>query len=279
MSRLLESVITQPKLDDDRLAELRVRLGAPFPDDWSAMLMGERGDTVIPGEFVRRFSARALRPDSLILSGTPGAIKSTSGRFSDWNPPRVSPDVRVTNSSRFRGPESAKGEVLVGATFLPTTNEAAKVLALVALGGGKSALLHQVLREKEGWTYRQEAILRPERSGLRPVLALQSSKVIPGRQALVSALEKAVEALEANDLHRFKVLTESAISGTNPLSPFRFGGIYTGSPQDRAVWMAYALLWDTPSSTPEAILADTKRVTLDELKVALKQILAQLMPE
>ncbi len=277
IARLLESVIANPKLDDERLGELRARLSTPLADDWSAALAGERGDTVIPSEFVRRFAARAIRPENLILVGTPGALRAMDGRFSDWKPIHVPPDIRVTNSLTFRGPETSKTGVLVGATFKPITSQAATCLAIVALGGGKTALFHQVLREQRGWTYRQEAFLKPERSGWRPTLVLQSSEPIPPKAELTGALLEKVDTLSADDLQRFKTLTSTALAGNNPLSPFRFPDVYAGTSQDRATWLAYATLWGTPNTTPESLLADVKRATLDELKEELKKILGQLM--
>lgn len=277
IARLLESVITSPKLDDERLGELRARLSAPLLDDWSAALAGERGDTIIPSEFVRRFAARAFRPENLILVGTPGALRAMDGRFADWKPVHVSPDIRVTNALSFRGPETSKAIVLVGATFKPITSQAATCLAIVALGGGKTALLHQVLREQREWTYRQEAFLKPERSGWRPTVVLQSSESFPPKAEITGALLEKVDTLSADDLQRFKTLTSTALAGNNPLSPFRFPEAYAGTPQDRATWLAYVTLWGTPNTTPESLLADVKRVTLDELKEELKKILGQLM--
>lgn len=277
VARLVESLLSNLKLDDERLQMLRARLAAPLPDDWSARLMGERGDLSIPTEFVQRFADRALRPENLILVGTAGTLKATEGRFQDWRPRRVSPDIRVTNSALFRGPDNAKTMALVAGPFRPSTSEAATCLAMVALGGGKSALLHQVLRESKGWTYRQEALLRPETAGWRPMIVIQSTESLPTRTEVVQALMDATDKISTIDLERFKTLAGSAIDGFNPMSPFRFFETYQGTPQHRATWMAFATLWGTQNTTPESLLSDCKRVTLDELKDAIKKLLGQLM--
>lgn len=279
IARLLESILTQPKLDDERLEILRARLGAPLADDWTARLLGERGDLAIPSEFVQRFANRALRPENLVLVGTPSALKAMDGRFADWKPRRVNADIRVTPSTAFRGPENAKNAAFIGATFRPVSNEAATSLAMVALGGGKTGMLHRVLREDKGWTYRQEAFLKPERSGWRPTIILQGSEEIPGRAKIVTALLEATERLTTSDLERFKTLTASSLNGFNPLSPFRFHETYYGTPRDRATWMAFATLWGTPSTTPESLLSDCRRVTLDELKDAIKKVVSPLMAQ
>ena len=102
---------------------------------------------------------------------------------------------------------------------------------------------------------------------------------MPPRLEIVKALDEATNALSSDDLDRVKVLAESALQGRNPLSPFllSFDGAYSASPVDRAAWMSLMALWGTESSTPEAILADCRRVTVSELKEALQGLLSQLM--
>lgn len=279
IARLLESVLTRPTISDDRLAQIRSRISAPLADDWSPIFLGEKGDLTLPTEFVRRFAARALRPEAMVVVATPNALRAVKGRFGDWKPARVAPDLRVTRSSNFRGPERARTLALFGAPIRPTTGDAAKLLAMVALGAGKTGFLHQVARETYGWSYRQEALLLPEKDGWRPVLAFSGSAPLPPRPGIVKALEEAVKGLSSDDLDRVKVLAESSLQGRNPLSPFLLSleGAFSATPVDRAAWMSLMALWGTESSTPEAILADCRRVTVSELKEALQGVLSQLM--
>ncbi len=273
--RLLESVLTKPAITDERLVTLRTRLSAQFADDWSAALRGDRGDYTLPAEFVRRFSRRAFRPETLTLVGTPGVTRALKGRFDDWRPERIGADFRVSNLSRFRGPDRAKVAVLHAPVLKPTTGEAAKMLAMVAIGGGKTSLLHQVAREQEGWSYRQEALLLPQRSGWKPTLILAGADPIPPRDVLLEALKARVSTLASPDLDRLRLLSETAFAGTNPLTPFWLSNdsAYLGSSLDRTAWTALCAHWGVANQSPETIQADMRRVSLLELKEALTELL------
>lgn len=275
-ARMLEAMLGAPDWSEERLFEARSALASPLSDDGLAMVLGLRGDTALPAEVARRLNDRVWRPERFYIAATPGALRALSDRFREWRPARVPADNRPSASATFRGPERSQSRLLTGPPLKPTTREAPRLLAMLALGGGKTALLHQVLREQKGWSYRQEAFLLPEAEGWRPHVLILGSEPLPENAALMEALSEAT--LTTQDLERLRNLAESALAGRNPLSPFwlSLDGPFSGSWLDRSAWQAQMSAWGTPLTTPESLRADLKRVSLPELQEALKQLLADL---
>jgi len=138
-------------------------------------------------------------------------------------------------------------------------------------------LLHQVVRDKFGLTYRQEAFLLPTRTGWQPVIQLGGAQELPNKPLLRDELMKVSDSYTASDLTRIKLLAQSALEGRNPLSPFWVSnrGPYQANELDRTAFEAFAYLWGCERTSMEGVKSDLSRVTLAELQEAVKALLAE----
>ncbi len=277
IARLTESILTRPLINDESMTKVRSFVGSPSPDDWVALLRGDRGDLTVPMEFVQLTRDRLIRSDTVTICATSGALSSLAGRFRDWQPRRVSSDLRVGRTSPFIGPEVAAVSQWRAKPVLPITSQSAKLLAMVALGGGKTGLLHQVVRDQMGLTYRQEAFLLPTRTGWQPVVQLGGASDLPEAKLMKEELVRACDGWTSGDLSRVKLLAKSAVEGRNPLSPFWVSNRvpYQASELDRTAFEAYAYLWGCERTSLDALKNDLGRVTLAELQEAVKELLAE----
>lgn len=278
IARMLQSMILSPELSEERQTELRKRLETLQVDDWSATLMGERGDFQFAPEFLRRFHARAFRPEVLTLAATPKALAALQGRFADWQPPRIPADTRLTAFGRWRAFESARVHRWEGRPRLPIVGEVDTFAAMVALGAGKTGLLHQVMRDRHAWSYRQEAFLRPSPRGWIPTLMWASADQLPDPAEVRKELLAEVEAWDAADLERIRALARMSLEGRNPLSPFWISsrGPYRATPIERAAWEANGRWLAIDPLTPIALGNDLRRVTLPEVKDAARRLIEEM---
>lgn len=144
-------------------------------------------------------------------------------------------------------------------------------LACVMLGQGKGCSAYRVLRERNGWSYRQEAMLRPSQDGLQAGLVFGTS--MGGDAAELAARARVQlaedvgkwgepERLRAMELARATQelglpLGVIALSGERPLSQ---------SLEDRTYLEAYWRARTGRSWNWKALLDDMRRVPLERAK-------------
>jgi hypothetical protein len=146
---------------------------------------------------------------------------------------------------------------------------AIKLLAVYALGVGKGSAVFRVLREREGWSYRQEAFLWPTPKGFRTRLLMATD--LPNDdwpKAMRAALRADVEGWTDADLKRATGLAKAQmVRGIGP-DPFYLtpkgpaGETPAGQAFETAYWHGKA-----GRALDEARLASQfELVRLDELK-------------
>jgi len=115
----------------------------------------------------------------------------------DEPPPKPGP-TKTTNVETWTAPTIA-----ASSASLPAT-----ILAMIALGSGKAATMHRVLREDLGLSYRQEAILAPTADGWRPTLAFAHTKTteVDAKKAVQKDVETWTEATRQRALGMARVI-------------------------------------------------------------------------
>ncbi len=177
---LMEGLLRRPTLVQESLDVALRRLQRREPDYWTAALRpgGNSLKTLRPGE-ARAVLLRVFSPARTVVSAVGGFAEGEArsrwkALTADWKPlpePRY-PDISVAPEPK----ESATGVTTVelrGAPFSAADPALpARWLAMVALGVGKGSSLFRDVRQVEGWSYRQEAVLWPDRGGLVPRLVV-----------------------------------------------------------------------------------------------------------
>jgi|GEM_PF-3484585 len=112
---------------------------------------------------------------------------------------------------------------LVGNPIQVNKDFPANLIAMFCLGSGKGSILFQSVRQKLGWSYRQEADFIGSCEGLRPtiVVILKTSHDILGRSMeLRKEITGAINALTEQDRMRAAAMAEAVLTrsvGMNPL--------------------------------------------------------------
>lgn len=285
---LVEGLLRRPLVPQEDLDRNLVAIQRREPGYWAAALRPLSNDLKsLKQEEARALLRRVFDPKRVVVAvgGDFDAGKPTefwANRTEDWKPdpgPRY-PDITPTpepsenpagvTTVELRGPAFAAAD--------PTL--APKWLALVALGVGKGSALFEKVRQVEGWSYRQEAILWPDPAGLVPrlVAATVSDEDESGRaEALRKTLQTAVDAWTEADRARAIGLAAASLERGLPLGPLWLvdgpPGVYDRSLLDAYWWSKAGVRWD-----PNRLAAALRNVTLDELKSTAAALLAGAKP-
>ena len=180
---LMEGLLRRPTVQQSSLDAALRRLSRPEADTWEAALRPRRNDLkAIREEDARAVLLRVFDPRRVVVAAAGGFLAGAAqarwaARTADWRPlpePRY-PDVSTASESTSN-PSGVTTVELRGRAF-PASDPAlpARWLALVALGVGKGGSLFRDVRQVEGWSYRQEAVLWPDRAGLEPRLVVATT--------------------------------------------------------------------------------------------------------
>lgn len=161
-----------------------------------------------------------------------------------------------------------------------SANDAAfttKLLALTALGSGKSAALWRIAREKLGLSYRQESILYPVQNGFMPRLLIAhagNDDLEKKAESLSEALLDDIASWTEDDRKRAIGMAESYLTRGAELSPLYF---HPDRPVGRDLGDQTFLLayWQMKSGTrwnPHQIVGRMGFVELDDLKIVARQM-------
>ena len=269
---LMEGLLRRPSVTDEALGEALRRLQRGEPDYWvSALRPGGNSLRSLRADEARALLARTFNPTRTVVAAVGGfAAGDPEARWrrrtADWRPVREPryPDISPTPEPKDN-PAGITSVELRGAAF-PATDPllAARWLALLALGVGKGGALFRDVRQVEGWSYRQEAILWPDRAGLVPRLVAAAAPEAgeAGRaEGLRATLLKGVAGLTEGD--RERALGVAGL-GLGPL--WLFDGPVGDSPLDRASldaywWSKAGVRWDWAR-----LEGAMREVPLDELK-------------
>lgn len=280
---LLSSVVLRPNLAPADLAAARDRLAQAQRDPWRrALVPWNLPFDRVRERDVREAWARAVQPGTTVV-GLAGRFESDTAaamiaqRFTEWpaRPPRAVADLPLTSAGRQAG---RVGSLELRLPSLSADASPARLLAAIALGSGKGGLLHRLIRERLGWSYRQELVLWPTRQGWTPRLIVlrqeTSADPVTGLR-LKQTLREGVAAWTQVDLDRARGFAPAALSGRSPLSPVWLDDF---APIDDSLSARLAVgLWERRLG--KAILArDFSSVTLEELKSAAVEMLDAAMP-
>ncbi len=188
---------------------------------------------------------KLFRPGNVTIAiggafGKGDGISAFSQRFDTWKVERrnerrqrIMPPPFLTRHSgsvatvALEGPEfSPRAAVSVGTESVSVKFEEA-LLAAYMLGQGKGSTVFRVLREKNNWSYRQEAPLVPTATGLRPLIlfASDSGEGLPDiGEAAKKQLVEAVSAWTADDRTRALNFARSNAAYDLGISPLYFAG-------------------------------------------------------
>jgi hypothetical protein len=282
-SAIKEPTVSQQDIDD-RIADLQFR----HFGYWREALLKS-------GLSLTRFSKRELddtvaaifRPENVWLgvSGKiePGLSESKwSSAVADWSVPKVKASLGGESSNQISDSGSSLAVVdLVSRAY--SASDAAfstKLLALVALGTGKSSALWRVSRLEMRLSYRQEAVLWPTALGFEPRLLLVTSQP--------DELEKKSEELRTRLLEDIKGWTndtrQTAIGvasgflvGVSDLSPLYFAaGRPVGRDEgDQAFLGAYWQMKTGTAWNPYQLAGRLGFVDLNDLKQTATDMLTQ----
>ncbi len=220
-----------------------------------------------------------FRPGNMVLAAG-GALKPGEAQAA-WNDASISwakqhalplrhsipfkdyPQLYPSHVIELRGPEVKPDD--------PTL--AAKMLALMALGSGKSSSMFQDIREQRAMSYRQEGVLWPTENGFVPRLVFQvkplssdqeTKELADIKSALLDDISKWTEAT----LQRAQGFAAATATNGSDLSPlyFRPSSPLSSSIEDRTLLTAY---WDLKTGKPwngDTMATAFKAIDLPTLK-------------
>jgi hypothetical protein len=265
------------------------KLPDPAPEDndpWTSILhgplTGPDGIKLRPGELLE-FYQHIFRPEFLAVTfsgpfAQDAAANAWQKKTSDWEVPKPIHALPAPEPLSDWAPTIGTFE-LDGPEITPDSpSVASSLLSLFALGCGKGGSLFRISRQKDGFSYRQEAVLWPTATGWTPRLVVAAANLTDldgaAEQLKKDLLADVARWTEADRL-RAAGLAEGVLLRGVPLSPFYFrtGRPVTGSPGDRAFLEAY---WATKTGqnwNPSELAGRLRGVSLEALKVAATTLL------
>lgn len=283
---VLRAMLTRPQLRPEDVKSLVRQMEIPRASDAEAALMGAKGDfKFINARDLESLWRECYRPENVFiamsLSGDPGSgIRELAAAIPPWDLGRTGPGREPGfGKARFKGIGESEISAWVGPSFRPTTNRAADILAVFALGAGKESAAFRVLREQQGLCYLAQCFLWPTRDGWRPMMMLGGSAAVP-LESVRKFLGEDIAKWDESRLRQAKAMAATSFASYNPMSPVLVAPRtrYSGGAVDRVTWTAYWGLQNLTNLSPEAVLADLQAVKLDELKAASLAWLDSAMP-
>jgi predicted Zn-dependent peptidase len=286
---LMFSVLTRPALREDDVALMKAELQSADQSAWISAMAGldYRYDRIREGD-VKNIWIRALRPENLnfVVGGgfDPGAGKAElESRFERWTAPRDPGPPRVDGPAKpkLSFPEPVSTFMLTGRTMTPASAaSAAKLLSVFALGVGKEASMHRVLRGSLGLSYLQSAVLWPTNKGWTPSLLMvrkTESEEAKHASEMKAALLADVDKWKDHDLVRAKAIAEAAFARNLSSSPVWLGpdGPMTQSLFDRCAWRGYLEMVGSGALREQVMVGAMQNVDLEQLQAAAKELLEE----
>ncbi len=202
-------------------------------------------------EVVKYFRDRLTDPPTMPRDVNARPIKGVPGRvdFWEWQAPLLKPGA----------PD-----------FAP------RILALYALGVGKDGAMTRVLREKLGYTYRQQLVLWPQREGWLPRFVAQragSTDAAAELNASWEAMRADIDTWDKMTLDRARMLVLGSLDTGLPMDPFWIGPDWRlgESLEDRAAFAVHGSM-SGKVIDPEQFASDSLKVDLDILKATAREI-------
>ncbi len=228
-AKVLAQCLLVPKLRDDGLAKAKAQVlgkrDRPFD---LALRMQELPLADVKLGAIRELHRMTFLPKSIkiYVSGNyqVGVLPQVIQRVvRDWKDPgrpgrrpaQLEPRPPIHSGSAVSSVELRCDPITASSRFA-----AARVLATTALGVGKDCSMFRVLREKQGLSYVQEAVLWPTTSGWIPrFVMLRNGGSVDDISTMRNALMKDIDEWDENVLKRALVLAQASLTDGLPWSP------------------------------------------------------------
>jgi hypothetical protein len=293
---MMESLLCRPVLREDRIVVAKAQLSRVpeqitqklvYPIDWEEdPFTSSTGDLE---KCLKDFHAFYFRPENclLVISGDLEKEKvreSVEFRFKSWfeqpKPAEVTLPTPVKKAS-------AENSNLVAVEWhgpyfrLCDKSCAASLLALFALGVGKGSSLYQVVREKLGYSYFQQAILYPTLKGwVARLWIVRKTEESPDKwtQEVKKELQEQLAAWNENHRKRALGMVAGVLFHEVEANPFWVGftKLQLHNPLHQATWRGLMRLTSSGSTTPSDLFQWMEAVTLTDLKTKALELLNQL---
>ncbi len=286
---LIFAVLTRPALREEDIAKAIAALAVNESQPWVSMMGGVnfRYERIRQGD-VQAIYTRALRPANVnfVVGGgiEPGSGKiEIQTRFARWTAPRDPGSPRVDGQPM---PITTWGDpvstfALSGRPMTPASvASAAKLLAVFALGVGRTSSMHRVLREQHGLSYLQSAVLWPRADGWTPFfLMVRKTEADEAKFAVQmrDLLLKDIDSWDVTTVSTAQALAEASFTRNLAVSPvwLRPEGPMTQSLVDRCAWRGYLEMVGSGALREEVLVGAMQNVDLDQLKAAAKSLLEE----
>ncbi|RYG18136.1 insulinase family protein, partial [bacterium] len=275
---LMDGLLRRPIVDETTLARALVRIQRREPGYWAAALRPLRNDVkTLKAPEARALLQRVFQPQRTVVVVAGGFTEGQAEvlwerRTADWKltaEPRY-PDITPKPEPKDNPSGVTTVELRGPAIKLADPELPTRWLALIALGVGKGSSLFRDVRQVEGWSYRQEAILWPDAAGLVPRIVAASAPEegeAARAEALRTALQKSAEGWTAKDLKRALSVAELTLADGQPLGPLWLAdGPVSNDLDDRALLDAYWFAKSGSRWDATKLLSQMRAVTLDDLK-------------
>ncbi|MCW5942835.1 MAG: insulinase family protein [Fimbriimonadaceae bacterium] len=273
---ILASVLRAPTLSNEAIEDSVLARSTTTPSDWSIALDPLRLDfRAIRRSDLLDLHESIVRPESTFLcvggKFDPKVLAEVvAGRFSGWNPRKVVGRFDYERETRSWNP-GLRVVSLVGPPISLRAEPYAPLLAAFALGSGKGSSVFRVLREANGWSYRQEAFLWPDREGvrLRTVILSEARAVSPSpeeaKKALIADVAGWGEATRARALG----IAEAVLLRDAPYLPIRLSARDHAETENLAGRTRLAGWWFLKTGEvwdPQGVLDGLRTVSLEKMK-------------
>lgn len=287
-AHLLMSLLTNPSLRDEGVLAAQQRVIYGRQSHWDRALDPRNLDlkSVSVG-MVRHVWERMFRPENTIIvaSGefTGGRMANQVAAWSrDWPQFRVRPEGPKLQAqlmaSNFSGVSSfeLRGDPLTPATPF----SGARVLATIALGGGKDCTMWRVLRDQHAMAYSLEGIFWPTSKGWVPrfiMLRTPGNNDLELMSQMKSLMLADIETWDEITLKRAVAVAQASLVGDFAFNPFWLSsaGPMDNSMADRAAWQGFLAITGSDSVSLQNWAESLKNVSLETLQAQAKILLTE----
>lgn len=275
------NLITKPELREESITKWAA---APREQStWDLALMPQSVDSrQITPRLVRDLYQRAMVPERIAWAAAGKFEPATfapmvESSVDEWSKARRSV-TSTPRALRWETRSSARTTSLELRSAFPgqsAADFATNLLAAVALGAGKSSSLYRVIREQKGWSYFQQAVLWPVRSGWQARLFTLGTLTGPPLERcseIAALLQADIAAWSDNDMARFSSIAQACLEGEFIMNPIWLtpSGSLSGSVSDDAILLALS----QGSLSRPAIRAAIPALRLDLVQDAARRMAA-----
>src|SRR2546423_9390294 len=279
-AEIMNDVLRNARLEDDDITATLNKIPFRQNNYWSEALQPWKLSYRIKRPALVSFYNQTFAPGAVRIAVS-GPFKQGEAQaafnsyFKDWIPPRPArkylpePDVVLDKHSA-----PVTTVELVGSQFAASDdNFPVQLLSATALGVGKWAATHRVLREKMGVSYRQEAVVTPTPLGFQTHIVFACSPndnedklADDAKQALLGDVRGWNEDIRARALG----MAEGYLLNSAPINPLCLDDNrpLSTSLEDETFLQGY---WPAKAGKPwdaNALLEQMRQVSLEQLKLA-----------